>query len=129
MSQIADGTDGGPTEFGPMTPDELLDAAAAAIDRFGWIQQHMGGTDRGFCLYGALDYAHWQGREAGRLHDVETEGRAQSALRCVVGHTIIEWNDAPGRCKEEVTAALRMAAERSRNRVTQDGRPESTIEA
>lgn len=120
MSPIDDGTDGGPTELRAMTPDELLDAAAAAIDRFGWIQRHMGGIDRGFCLYGALDYAHWQGREAGRLHDVETEGRAQSALRSVVGHAIIVWNDAPGRCKEEAIAALRMAAERSRNRATQE---------
>lgn len=75
----------------------------------------------GFCLFGALDHACMEHSSS----DVVVARLAADASNCLMRATgtrtgIIGWNDAPGRSKEEVIAAIRQAAKFSRLPVTAD---------
>jgi len=86
---------------------DVLNKAADLIERDGWTQ----GTyqlDGKRCVDGAIsatshDWSTWRNRK-----------EARELLRDTIGAQIlVDWNDAPGRTKTEVVAALRAAAERA----------------
>jgi len=115
------------------TPQALLKRAADVIDKRGW---HQGGytNDTGcVCTLGALrvaaagvpdDAPYWDVQSAaldlpGRFDDPDHDevDRAAVALEDyfgrhnILGWDVADWNDNPERTKDEVTAALRAAAE------------------
>jgi len=70
------------------------------IERVGWIQ-HSYRTDKGVCLFTALSDCH---SHYGAVHTVI---RAE----LTGGMPISDWNDQPGRTKEEVIDGLKRIAE------------------
>lgn len=93
---------------------DVLNGAADLIERDGWVQGHYRTTE-GYCIAGAID------QTLGIIDDDELHVQlwpvAQAArvqvLAIVDDVAPTLWNDAPGRTKEEVVAALRAAAERA----------------
>jgi len=89
-----------------MTVAETLNAAADYLEQHGWCQGQMFGPDDSVCAVGAIaevtradtDYDHYS--EA-----------LEVAMSYVGGGPVSQWNDAPGRTKEDVIAMLRAAAE------------------
>lgn len=84
-----------------MRTRDVLREAAKVIEKYGWHQNDYGNESQGFCAIGALS-------KAGPLADIDTAIRAlQKHVRRL---SIADWNDKPGRTKEEVLKALRGAA-------------------
>jgi hypothetical protein len=71
-------------------------AAADYIEQHGWCQ-HIGKINGHVCASVALNM-------------VGCPNMSWLALTHLVGRSIPRWNDAPGRTKEEVVAAMRKAA-------------------
>lgn len=89
-----------------MSTKEALNAAADYIEQNGWFQDEPADAGDGTaCAIWALDEV------AGGFYN--------DARNALVNHlglrelrlSVIQWNDAPGRTKEEVIAAFRAAAE------------------
>lgn len=80
---------------------QLLSDAAAFLEKRGWIQCEVM-SEGGYCALGAVFYVDPQRR----MHF----SQAAEALNRVVGGPIAPWNDAAGRTKEEVVAALYRAS-------------------
>lgn len=83
---------------------KLLNDAADLIEEEGWIQgeEHNSG---GYCAIGALKRisgSEWP-------HITKAHIVAVGALSSRVASPIVDWNDAPGRTKEEVVNTLREA--------------------
>jgi hypothetical protein len=109
------------------TPQQLLTRAAEILDERGWFQGWYIRDDGCVCAVGAVNLAASEadGNEALDL-DAESEWdnistsvrwareNALEALRGAVDGSIVEWNDKPGRTKDEVQAILRRAAERGK---------------
>ena len=85
-----------------MSPGEILNAAADAIEEHGWTQGRFGTQHVGFCAMGAM-------RHVSGLSTVIEESAAYDLLRAHVGSTSY-WNDEPGRTKEQVVTVLRKVA-------------------
>lgn len=88
-----------------MSPAEILEGAADLIERDGWCQGHAMNDAGEMCLMQALVFT--------------ASGMCEfHKLRRILGHAIdepiVEWNDRPGRTKEEVITALREAAKMAR---------------
>lgn len=84
-----------------MTTHEVLVAARNLIDRKGWSPYASGGPtmpEAAQCAGLACAAAN------GALGGVSLD--ASRALREVVGGDVYDWNDAPGRTKEEVLTAF-----------------------
>lgn len=108
-----------------MTTKEILLAAAEYIEKHGWQQYQYGGRYRhGYFLDGQYRHEHFAATGdgpaclAGAIGSVtgkppNLDGDVLRAVDTVIGGRFIvsHWNDAPGRTKEEVIAALRAAAE------------------
>lgn len=94
---------------------DALDKAAEVIETRGWFQGDLyaNGEDDGacaVCAWGALIVA----KKAGGDSEHSTM-RERSAIRAVTGvAALANWNDTPGRTKDEVIAVLRAAAEAER---------------
>jgi len=93
-----------------VTESDVLERAADLLEEFGWCQGKAGSKEEGeFCMFGALITAQ---------DDVKGPHRGvYKATRCLDdlgGGNFIDWNDAPGRTKAEVVAALRAAAQKAR---------------
>ena len=101
------------------TPQGILNAAADLIERTGWTQGFSALDSYGdscyisspaatcYCAYGAVIKSHADlGGGRGLL------GPAFDIFRANAQTTdgVIDWNDQPGRTKEEVIAALRGAS-------------------
>lgn len=91
-----------------MTPAQVLNDAATYLETHGWRQHDVGEHGSPCCVLGAIAEAAGQG-DTSNMHYLA----ASRALHEVVGGntSVIAWNDAPGRTVEEVTAALRSAAQ------------------
>ena len=91
---------------------EILERAANELDRSGWCQRISRNTAGQMCAEYALSYVCGE-PFVHQLH-------YQRARWMLLGHigfprlvsSLTRWNDAPGRTKEEVTAAMREAARR-----------------
>lgn len=91
-------------------PQDALDKAADIIDELGWTQRSYHGPDGGVCCLGAIQLAVGAGPTSDPIHDA-----ARLLCRRVGApdptdrprRKVVEWNDAPGRTREQVTAALR----------------------
>jgi len=89
---------------------DLLREAAGAIATYGWIQGSAGYEEVGFCAVGALSYAI---DETGGTDS--SYAAAYSALLDEVGGrggSVVMWNDAPDRTKEQVIDTLCLVADR-----------------
>jgi hypothetical protein len=120
------------------TTAQILADAADVIDRNGWIQNSMYDVDSkrvgkaparcAVCLMGAINIAAF-GLPSEMLvpYDVQESVRpAQLARVAAVEHladlqagavgfpALSDWNDAPGRTRDQVTAFLRAAAAKAR---------------
>jgi hypothetical protein len=86
---------------------EVLKAARWMLDNIGWVQNHYRQDDStgkaiGFCAVGAL--------ETVKTKKYGATNSAFKRLRAVVDHgLIVEFNDAPGRTKQEVLNAFDQA--------------------
>ncbi len=83
---------------------KLLNDAADYIEEHGWCQGELRDEMGQVCILGAIasipDPEDWEPRSV-----------ALKALRAITGSPFPDnWNDAPGRTKEEVIAAFRNAA-------------------
>jgi hypothetical protein len=78
----------------------LLDAANILEER-GWIQGGFGNASRGYCMMGAIGETR---------ADENWQLMAMIALNQKFGQPMEQWNDTPGRTKEEVIAMLRETA-------------------
>lgn len=74
-------------------------AAADYMDKYGWCQGHDWMEDGRSCIRGAMYLANGK--------DVTRWQTAMWHLVSKIGNAV-SFNDAPGRTKEEVTAALRL---------------------
>ncbi len=83
---------------------QILLEAAEELDRSGWCQGLMFDTEGRRCAAGAMA-AVWAAL-LGRPSDCS---KAESAMCAVVG-PIAQWNDSPGRTKEEVQEMMRFVA-------------------
>lgn len=83
----------------------LLLRAAELIEIRGWCQRQTVDKHGGICTLGAID-------TAARQLNFEwiIESAARKALEAVIGSSIPEWNDSPGRTKAMVVMVLRRAA-------------------
>lgn len=109
-----------------ITPQSLLKRAAAIITERGWYQGHYI-DDQGQCVcpLGALHIAYAEAlglRNPARHVGSWPEGSRPDPLQEAVNGLqdsistrdwVADWNDAPGRTKEDVLSALRAAAEES----------------
>lgn len=89
-----------------MTAREVLLKAAEHIERYGWLQGARGKTGQPCCAVGAINAVGGCDRSS-RDDAIETLKRNIGLAR---PFAIQNWNDAPGRTKEDVIAALRGAA-------------------
>ncbi len=89
---------------------DVLDRAAALIERDGWVQGDYGWSGVGWCASGAI-------REAARPVTLKVHVSAGSALRAAIGPGIERWNDDPDRTQADVLAVLREIAARLRQGV------------
>lgn len=92
---------------------EVFRKAAEVLEQDGWVQGKMHTPD-GHCLIGALEMALW-GRAFDWTIDVEQRGD-MSRLAALFGtfldrSSVIKWNDAEGRTKEDVVKALLQVAD------------------
>jgi len=87
---------------------DVLNGAADLIERDGWTKGRYA-DEFGYCIAGAIDVA------AGCFDEQLTQEalQARRAVADVVARNPRKWNDAPGRTKAEVVAALRAAATRA----------------
>ena len=76
---------------------------SALILKYGWIKHFFGSPEEGFCMLGALRYSCKTQPEYDRKLD-----RLCLGIR---GEWVGTWNDAPGRTKRQVLAALRKAGQ------------------
>lgn len=98
-----------------MKASEVLTGAIEALNEFGWNQGDYGNQERGLCAIGAMDYgAGYRNPKIGNF-DADAYVTAKQYMNTVVGgnaHSGVSiWNDASGRTKEEVIAALTRARE------------------
>lgn len=86
-----------------MRTRDVLRKAARLIEKYGLAKGRHGSKREGFCAIGAVDAA---------TPDGLGYSAAMTRLYRHLGHGvgIAEWNDTPGRTKEEVLQALRRAA-------------------
>lgn len=77
---------------------KLMREAAKLLDAHGWRKGKYGDCEEGFCLVGALNKAGI------------TLGVIRPSLWALFNMSPFNWNDAPGRTKEEVTGLLRRRA-------------------
>lgn len=87
----------------------ILLEAANAIRTYGWVQNAFGDTERGFCAAGAIEFAVLS---RGRTDFADRRNSAAVRLSRTIPHffRVPNWNDEPGRTKEQVIAALEDAA-------------------
>jgi hypothetical protein len=80
----------------------LLLAAANYIEEHGWCQGALENINGQVCLVGALD----------KTKDYNDQGYypAILAIQDIIGPRFGEWNDQPGRTKEDVVNLLRQVA-------------------
>lgn len=91
-------------------PEILLRDARKLIEKHGWIQGDWGGYEDGFCALGALNRAdnEFANKHGGGL--LVGWWRACWLLSQTVGNApVMQWNDTPGRTKEEVIDAFKKA--------------------
>lgn len=94
---------------GEPTPGQILARSARLIREQGWIQGFFGGPGLGgYCLFGAWQIAAEEldsSPEAMRIVDEALDARCDRHVR--PGHrSHVDWNDEPGRTKEEVLALI-----------------------
>jgi hypothetical protein len=90
-----------------VTTSEILNGAADLIESKGWRQGLACNSPLGLlCVGEALDEVAGDGAYIDR--------RITSAL-LPYGSSVVEWNDTPGRTKEEVIQALRAAAKEAQS--------------
>lgn len=101
-----------------MTPQELLNNAAALLEEHGHIKYHRGGPETGMCALGALSYAtNCTGladsnpvmREAVKLV-VETTPEVAAVQAWSLEGKLATWNNEPERTGDEVTALFKTVA-------------------
>jgi hypothetical protein len=97
-----------------MTTVEILRKAKAEIEQRGWTQGGWGGADHdslgcGPCCLGIAVQRAMYGRT--RTGDVVTEAAWAFMLKAIGSSKPSSWNDAVGRTKEDVLAALDRALE------------------
>lgn len=96
-------------ETPPETPKQVLSRALKLLSRRGgWIQGQLEDEDCGFCLIGVIYEA------SGGTDKVLIRLQATEAVRDVISEktgrgSIAEFNDAPGRKKEDILAVIRSA--------------------
>lgn len=99
-----------PPEERKPTKCDLLHRAADLLEEFDWCRVSWGSKAEGrFCAHGALMAA-----TADYGLGFSGDGPYAEAMRAWqqrTGGGVLAWNDAPGRTKTEVIAALREAAE------------------
>lgn len=84
---------------------ETLTKARTLLENYGWIQEDVGGAETGFCALGAVTeavelcssarYDAYYAARSALMYTVQS-----SEFGCHDG--VIQFNDAPGRTKEEV---------------------------
>lgn len=91
---------------------EILEGAIEVLDEHGWQQGDYGDEENGFCVLGAMarsyvgaNYVPMYGEPLRYL---------VGALDVVQPWQVADWNDKPGRTKEEVIEALTLAAKAAR---------------
>ncbi|MET8113724.1 DUF6197 family protein [Streptomyces prasinus] len=122
-------------EMSPVKVAEILDAAAAHIDRVGWLQEDyyaadLPPTDCRVCAMGAINVAMFG-------HPFPPEDSHAYAVTCDLGDLVLEhlgvlgldlaaWNDEPHRTQDDVTGALRETAAQLRHPATTDPAEETS---
>jgi hypothetical protein len=86
---------------------DVLDDAADLLEREGWVQGHLQNQD-GYCMEGALARVCPQTHTYGLFWD------AMAVLSLHLYSVVDQWNDAPGRTKQQVLDELRFIAKRER---------------
>lgn len=95
-----------------MTPKEVLVGGKAIIEEYGWVQGRFGDTTRGFCAYGAMDYA-WVTREGPKVGKPELYNAVRLFRETAGAPSVDRWNDEICRTKEEVLAMFDKAIARA----------------
>lgn len=79
-----------------MKPSEL-------IKQYGWIQKESGNLESGFCIAGAVEYTYKESIKFIIFDLLNKKIQEHESTRHLF---LAEWNDQPGRTKEEVIALL-----------------------
>ncbi len=101
-----------------LTASDVLDAAADYIEEHGWVQGQYANLDGAVCVSGAI-CAILTGDPCGYKTGFKSPFRPSPEkifLECnqIYTESIGDWNDAPGRTKEDVVSGLRLAGKKSR---------------
>lgn len=87
--------------------DPILMKAADLIEKHGHVKGHPGSEELGYCAIGAICAADFS---FDGMISIPNMFSRIDLLAKVVSSLVPRWNDAPERTKEEVIAALRLAA-------------------
>ena len=88
--------------FNCKTPQAAMRNAAKLLEREDWCQHEGESEDGAICVSTAIISV--------TINDDLSAWRALVHFKHEIGDEIIPWNDAPGRTKRQVLAALRKAA-------------------
>lgn len=99
------------------TVADVLRHAALVIEERGWSHGQLRSDDGSVCVWGGIRTAVFGDDEGNGFMEDKPAIRVlaeslgfPTTLHHGLGH-VVEWNDAPGRIAEQVTAALRAAAD------------------
>lgn len=92
-----------------ITAAEILRRAAARLVSNGWQQHGFGYPEGPTCAGGAINYTCDAFRHKKGWRD-EIEDEALRALRRRTKLRIVDWNDTPGRTRDEIVLTLTAAA-------------------
>lgn len=110
-----------------ITEIDILRTAKNYIEQYGWIQGESGNKESGFCSLGAADragidiFSEKQGTDD-LFSWVLPWGVMEKAANCLDDEarnrgaiSIVRYNDAPGRTKQDIIAVFNMAIEMAIN--------------
>lgn len=75
--------------------------ARELIDKHGWVQGVYGNPEKGFCIIGAISRACW---DDGVTFETQTAMEGDLQRHAPGYESLVAFNDAKGRTKEEVLA-------------------------
>lgn len=92
-----------------MTPDQVLDRAADAIDKYGHAKKSLRNGDGALCAMGAMNWVLYGDANWIRGPAHESDLPAYMTLMAAVG-PVVDWNNAPDRTHDEITSTMRAVA-------------------
>lgn len=91
---------------------DLLHRAADLIERHGHVKEEVGSVHKGFCVFGALNYAETQSSTDSGWHGMTALDAMGREPECAdYNQNVIVWNNQAETTAEQVVALMRRVAD------------------